>query len=43
MQHIKGTLTIGVKHQKCEGGEILHGLFNVNFGLETKLYGCVTY
>jgi len=43
MQYIKGTLTISIKYQKCEGGVILHGFSGVNFGLETKLYGCVAY
>jgi hypothetical protein len=43
MQYIKGTLTNGIKYQKCEGGVILHGFFYVNFGLETKLYGCIAY
>ncbi len=43
MQYIKGILTIGIKYKKCEGGVILHGFSDVNFGLETKLYGCIAY
>jgi hypothetical protein len=30
MWYIKDTLIIGIKYQKCEGGAILHGFFNVD-------------
>jgi hypothetical protein len=43
MHYIKGTLTIGIKYQKCEGGVILHVFSDLNFGLETKLHGYVAY